>query len=103
MQRYTDLTFRQSIFLIIIVIMLVFFTNLHGYQTTPPGMAWDASYDLADGFRISQGFSLPLISDFRSEFAHRFLLGGWFALIGPSVFAAFLFQTLFNVFTVVFI
>lgn len=75
------------------LLLLTFFIHTHDLNITPPGMNYDAGYNLTHAQRISQGHGLPaLIFDDRPEPMYRYLLAGWFTLVGDTEFAARLLQ-----------
>ncbi|MBL8116471.1 MAG: hypothetical protein JNJ78_03005 [Anaerolineae bacterium] len=67
---------------------------------TPPGMAFDLTWDLADALRISRGIPFPAVFDTRPEPLFRFLLAGWGSLTGFHVFTLFAFEAFVGVFAV---
>jgi len=95
-----DLSPRRALAWATLLLLGTAFTRLYDLAHTPPGEAFDVMWDLAEALRISKGIPFPLLVGESPETFNRFLLVGWFALLGPSIFTARLFQAFVSVTTV---
>lgn len=91
---------KQFIIWITLLIFAAFFMRVANLDGTPPGVAFDVTWDLADSVRINQGVAFPAVFDTRPEPIHRFLMAGWLRLTGEHVFTALLMHGLAGTFTV---
>jgi len=100
MKPFTDMPRRWALALMVALLLGAAFVRVYDLAATPPGEAFDTTWDLADALRISRGIPFPAVFDTRSEPLHRFMLGGMFVLIGPSIFTARLLSAFFGILTV---
>src|SRR5690606_9394882 len=95
-----DVSPRRALVWAALLLLGTAFTRLFDLAHTPPGEAFDVMWDLAEALRISQGIPFPLLVGESPETLNRFLLVGWFSLLGPSIFTARLFQAFVSLTTV---
>lgn len=87
--------------LMTLLLLATAFLHFDDLDSTPPGLNYDFAYTLAHSLRISQGEPLPaLIFDDRPEPLHRYLMAGWFWLVGAGEFTALVFHGLAGLLTV---
>lgn len=98
--RRLDLPYRLCLALMVALLLGAFFVRVHALATTPPGIAFDTTWDFADALRISRGIPFPAVFDTRPEPAHRFFLAGWSLLTGLYPFTLILSSVLIGTFTV---
>jgi len=75
----------------VLMTMLLFgawFLRVDNITQIPPGIESDTAHVLFDALRISRGYPQPFYFDTRPEPAWRFIMGGWFVLVGPEVWTA---------------
>ncbi len=90
-----------SLFAISFVLLIVYFLHTYNIATTPDGINYDSAHNLAGALRIARGDGLPaMIFDDRPEILHRYLLAGWFTLIGAGEVHARLLHGLLGLLTV---
>lgn len=95
-----DVSPRRALVWAALLLLGTAFTRLFDLAHTPPGEAFDVMWDLAEALRISKGIPFPLLVGESPETLNRFLLVGWFSLLGPSIFTARLFQAFVSLTTV---
>lgn len=105
MLQKPDLSFRQSLILMVLLLVGALFIYIHNIARLPPGVVPDNLYYLTDGMRISHGLAYPLVLGFRASLIgrgddpepfFRYLVGGWFVLVGPAVFTGQFLQVILN-------
>ena len=95
-----DVSPRRALVWAALLLLGTAFTRLFDLAHTPPGEAFDVMWDLAEALRISKGIPFPRSVGESPETLNRFLLVGWFSLLGPSIFTARLFQAFVSLTTV---
>ncbi len=85
----------------LLLLLGAWFLRVHALTATPPGLEPDAAHNTIDALRISRGgLPFPLDFDTRPEPAYRFILAGWFVLVGPGIVTARLLSGLIGLLTV---
>lgn len=92
---------RVTLAAVVALLLAAFWLRLHDLDGTPPGFNYDAMYNVAQAYQMSQGAPLPpLLFDDRPEPLHRYLLAGWFRLMPTTRFSALYAHALLGLLTV---
>jgi len=94
----------RPVALFLIALLLLGATWIRSYKVTsvPAGYAFDATWDLADGLRISRGIPFPGYFETRSEPAHRWMIAASFVLLGTHVYSVEVLQIFIALLTISF-
>lgn len=74
--------------LMLALLSCAWFMRTHNLTTIPPGLESDTSHVLFDALRLTRGYPQPLDFDTRPEPFWRFLMAGWFLLVGPEIWTS---------------
>ncbi|MEP7285102.1 MAG: hypothetical protein ABI947_04960 [Chloroflexota bacterium] len=96
----TDISRSWAFVLITVLLLSATFIRAYDLTGTPPGLSFDATWNLADGLRISRGIPFPAVFDTRPEPVYRWIVATSFVLLGPHVYSAQVFQVLLGTLTV---
>lgn len=64
------------------------YARTYNLTVVPPGLESDTSHVLFDALRLARGYAQPLDFDTRPEPFWRFIMAGWFLLVGPEIWTS---------------